>query len=605
MKSLKNYWTADFETTTDVNDCRVWAYSLCNIEDYHKFCWGTSIDDFFDWIMEYDGNLKIFYHNLKFDAQFLLSYLFIHSFKWVDTSKEKPRTNTFTTLIGDMGEFYSLTVYFKIKGHKTHKVEFFDSLKIFPNFSVERVAEGFDLPIRKLKIDYRKYRPVGYELTPEEIDYIRNDVEIMARALNHMFIQGLTKMTIAGDAMKDFKTRIVGFRKKFPILSKEEDAGIRKAYKGGFTYVNEKWQGKPVGRGLVLDVNSLYPSTLVSSECPMPYGKAVFYEGEYKDDNVYPLYIQCFQCSFDIKPDKIPMIQLKNNMNYSANEYVKTSYGEMIELTLTKPDFELFKEQYKINKIKYLYGWKFKSSVGYFDNYINYWIEQKIKASKEGNAPQRQISKLLVNSLYGRFSLSGTSRQKAPYLGDDDIVHYKYLEAEERETCYIPVGCYVTSYGRNKTVRSSQAIRDFTEKKYGIDKYFYSDTDSIHADLSKEDLEELKDVIHIDPYKLGYWSIDVEEFTRALYIRQKCYIEEIEGKVHVTVAGLPKYLAPIVNFDNFRHGFTTENLTIEDMEEMARRNGASEQEIEELHHKLSYTYTQGGVVLTDTDFTIK
>ena len=602
MSSLKNHWTADFETTTDLNDCRVWAFSVCNIEDYNKFCWGSSIDDFFDWIMEYDGNLKLFYHNLKFDAQFLLSYLFSHSFEWIDSSKEKPRDNTFTTLIGDMGEFYSIKVYFKVKGHHTHKVEFYDSLKIFPNFSVERVAEGFGLPIRKLKIDYRKERPIGYQLTQDEIDYIRNDVEIMARALNHMFVQGHTKMTIASDAMSDFKHRIVGFRKKFPKLSPEQDAGIRKAYRGGFTWVNEKWQGKPFGRGLVLDVNSLYPSTL---KLPMPYGKAVFYEGEYKQDDLYPLYVQCFRCSFKIKPDKIPMIQLKHNTNFMNNEYVKSTNGEIVTLTLTKPDFELFKDQYDFTNVTYVCGWKFKSAVGYFDDYIDYWTDQKIKAGKEGNAPQRQIAKLMLNSLYGRFAISGKSRQKAPYLASDGVVRYYYLPEEERETCYIPVGCFVTSYGRNITVRSAQAIRDYTEKKYGIDKMAYCDTDSCHADLSEEDLEELKDIIHIDPYKLGYWSVDVPEFTRALYIRQKCYIEEIDGKVHVTVAGLPKYLAPLVNFDNFKRGFSTEQMTIDDMVELARRNGASEQEIEQLHHKLSYTYTQGGVVLTDTDFTIK
>ena len=25
-------FTADFETTTDINDCRVWAYAICEIQ---------------------------------------------------------------------------------------------------------------------------------------------------------------------------------------------------------------------------------------------------------------------------------------------------------------------------------------------------------------------------------------------------------------------------------------------------------------------------------------------------------------------------------------------------------------------------------------------
>ena len=41
-------YAGDFETTTDEDDCRVWAYSLCNIGDYHEFKYGNNIEDFFE-----------------------------------------------------------------------------------------------------------------------------------------------------------------------------------------------------------------------------------------------------------------------------------------------------------------------------------------------------------------------------------------------------------------------------------------------------------------------------------------------------------------------------------------------------------------------------
>lgn len=137
-----------------------------------------------------------------------------------------------------------------------------------------------------------------------------------------------------------------------------------------------------------------------------------------------------------------------------------------------------------------------------------------------------------------------------------------------------------------------------------MDKYWYSDTDSIKCGLTNEDLEELKDVIEIDDYKLGAWALE-EHFTRFLGLRQKCYITEVNGKVHVTVAGLPHYLAPLITFENFRKGFTTAGMTLQTMQEQARINGATEEEINKIHHKLRYTYVSGGVVLEDTDFTIK
>ena len=41
------------------------------------------------------------------------------------------------------------------------------------------------------------------------------------------------------------------------------------------------------------------------------------------------------------------------------------------------------------------------------------------------------------------------------------------------------------------------------------------------------------------------------------------------------------------------------------MIKLAEENGASKEEIESLHHKLTYKYVRGGVILADTDFTIK
>lgn len=600
---LQACWTADFETTTDDNDCRVWAFSMCNIADYNLFLYGNSIEEFFELLQCYDKeNLKIWFHNLKFDGYFIISYLMSQGYVWIEKPKMRA-DHTFTTLITDQGQYYSITVFFKVKGHHTQKVTFYDSMKIFPNFSVARVSEGFNLPIHKLEIDYKKYRPVGYQLDEQEINYIRNDVEIMARALKIMFEKGHTKMTIASDAMADFKHRIIGFRKKFPLLSLEVDKDIRKAYRGGFTYLNDAWKGIVTGKGIKLDVNSLYPSCM-HSPYELPYGEPVFFEGKYEYDDVMPLYIQSLTCAFDIKEGKIPSIQLKNNLSFIPNEYVKSSKGGIVSLVLTNVDLQLFFDQYNVREIEYHGGWKFRKAVGLFDDYVDHWIEEKIKAGKEGNAPMRQISKLLLNSLYGRFGISGEARQKMPYLDEDGIVRFIITEKEKRQLCYIPAACWITSYGRNTTIRSSQAIKDFSIKKYGKDLYFYSDTDSIATGLSEDDLEELKEIIRIDDYELGAWALE-EHFDRFLGLRQKCYIEEIDGKVHATVAGLPKYLQRLITFDNFKHGFSTAGMDLDALIKLAKQNGASDEELSKVQHKLTYKYVRGGVILADTDFTIK
>lgn len=601
MKSNRLKWSADFETTTDENDCRVWAYSLSNIEDPEKFLYGNSIEDFMDWCANPKENYTLYFFNLKFDGAFIIAWLLKNGFTHVLDKKERGDGGTFTTLITDNGQFYSIEIFFEVQKNKVNKVKILDAMKIFPGFSVERIAKGFDLPIRKLDLDYTKKREVGWQITPEEVDYIRNDVEIVARALREMFNRGLTKMTIASDALNYFKTDFKAFRRFFPILSPDVDAEIRLSYRGGFTYASPKYTEHEVGKGITLDVNSLYPSRMVFEY--MPYGHPERFDGEYVYDPNYPLYVQTFTCIFKIKPDKIPSVQVKNNLSFMPNEYLESSGNEQITMTLTSVDLELFKEQYEITNMVYHGGWKFMQAKGLFDNYINFWTEQKIAAGKEGNAAQRQIAKLMLNSLYGKFGLAIKTARKEPVLDHNGIVRYVNLPAEEREPCYIPVASFITAYGRVKTIRTSQAIRDYSTKKYGRDAYLYSDTDSIHCLLNDEDLEELKDIIDVDDYRLGAWAKEAE-FTRALFIRQKCYIEEIEGKTEVTVAGLPKYLAPLITFENFRKGFTTMNLNLNDMVHMAKQNGAGLEEIAKLHHKLTYKYVQGGVILADTDFTI-
>lgn len=600
--NISKCWSADFETTTDPNDCRVWAYSLSNIEEPEKFLYGNSLDSFMEWCANPKENYTLFYFNLKFDSAFILDWLFRNDFEYINDSKDR-KDQTFTTLITDLGQFFCIDIYFHVHKHNVNKVRIMDAQKIFPNFSVESLAEGFGLPISKLKLDYHAYREIGHTLTKEEIDYIRNDVEIVARCLKAMFDKGMTKMTIASDAMSNFKDHFKYFRLYFPKLEEQVDEEIRKSYRGGFTYVNEKYKEKKLGAGVTLDVNSLYPS--VQRNMPMPFGQPVIFEGKYEYDSTHPLYIQVFNCVFELKEGKIPTIQLKNNLNFQANEYLKSSNHQIVTLYLTKPDFELFMENYNCSFLHYLGGFKFKSKRGFFDKYIDYWMGQKIKASKEHNPQQRMIAKLALNSLYGKFGLSPKCGKKEPYF-EDGVVRFRTLPKETREAVYIPVACFITAYGRCKTIRTAQAIRDWSIKNKGYDAYVYSDTDSIKALLSNEDLEILKKdgVIDLDDYELGFWALE-ETYDSILAIRQKCYIIQKEDKCYPTVAGLPKYLAPLLNMENFKKGFTTKGKFMPDIVEMAKENGATEEELEKIHHKLTYKYVKGGVILADTDFTIK
>ena len=563
-------FTADFETSTWVdNETWVWAWALCDIMYPDKVDVGNSIESFFERIKK-ESNPYIYFHNLKFDGEFILYYLIKNGYEWVE-SKEK-RDKTFSTLISDMGLFYSIEVYFEV-GKKTKKVTFIDSLKII-NQTVESMPKTFKIEENKLEIDYNLPREIGHVLTKEEEDYVKNDVVIVAKALHYLFDMGLTKMTAGSNALSEYKeiTRLNRFRSLYKPLSYEVDRDIRRSYRGGFTYLNPIYKNKSVLEGEVLDVNSLYPSVMYKEI--LPFGEPYFYEGKYIEDKVYPLYIQRITCSFKIKEGKIPTIQIKHS-RFVDNEYLTDSGIEPVALTLTSVDLKLFFEQYDVWDLEYISGWKFKGMRGLFTSYIDKWIKVKNDATISGNKGMRQVAKIMLNSLYGKFATSLDVQSKIPYL-ENDVVKYKLGEKKTKDGVYLPMGAFITAYARDKTIRTSQAIKDYSIKKYGIDMYCYSDTDSIHTLLP---IEELVQFCEIDDVELGKWAHE-SHFTRAKFIRQKTYLEEINGEIEITCAGLPQRCYDQVTWDNFKEGLKVDG-------------------------KLTFTHVKGGVILKETEFTIK
>ena len=597
-------FVADFETTTNINDCRVWAYAICEVGNKDEVVIGTTIDEFMNWNMKRKENDTVFFHNLKFDSQFIMNWLFKNGYTHTTEPTQKA-SKTFNTLISDKGLFYQVEVIFEKKGKKVNKVVFQDSLKLIP-LSVDAIAKSFKLPISKLKIDYDAHNdlPIGSPLTKDEKEYIKHDVQIVAHAIEYFYSQGLNKMTIGSCALTEYKKLIKkrNFDRYFPIPKYHDD--VKQSYRGGFTYLNPKYAEKTVGKGLVLDVNSLYPSVMYDSY--LPFGTPIFFNGKYEHDPIYPIYTQMIKCQFEIKKNKIPTIQIKYGYSFRANEYLTTSGNTEVVLCLNSVDLELFLDHYDVYNLEYISGWKFKATKGLFTEYIDKWSNNKIQAKKDGNHGLYLISKLFLNSLYGKFGTDTRVRSKIPYYGEDEEIHYKDGETEYKDGIYIAMASFITSYARKKTITSAQKVMDNYNNGLSKAQFVYADTDSLHIVLNGEDEQEfLKNCeLDIHPTKLGAWDNE-SKFISAKFLRQKCYIEKeivteddyLKGikeennylyskdkkgyyKLKITVAGMPTTCYPYVNFDNFNIG--------------ASYKGKKQPKI-----------VPGGVVLSEIDFTIK
>lgn len=576
-------YCGDFETVNDEKDCRVWCWKCIEVHETDESR-GLDISSFFTWMESIQNSSLIYFHNLKFDGEFIVYYLLTHDYTLL-IGKKKDKPKTFRTLIGDMGQWYALTLNLPNRG----QVVIYDSLKIW-NFSIAELAPSMGFDISKGDIDYDLFRPIGYEPTPKEWDYIDRDVRIACKAMRIMLDTGYTKMTAGSNALWDYKMMIGKDQWKywFPRLSKTEDDFIRKSYRGGWTYANPAFTKQVVGDGIVLDVNSLYPSRMYYQ--PMPYGEGVYFKGRYKKSPLYPLYVQRITVDLKLKKDHFPTLQAKHNIRFGKTEYIKSTYGEPLELTLTCVDLELMFEQYEILSIEYVDGYCYKAIDGMFTDYIDKWMSVKEEASEKGDKPRRNQSKLFMNSLYGKFAKRPVVSSKFPELSEYNTVRLVKGDDEEVGGLYIPVGTFITSYARDYTIRSAQAVHD---------RFLYADTDSLHL-LGTE----VPDGLEVHETKLGAWKHE-STFRRAMYIGAKCYAEEINVSretlekileenpksacqvnldqctlLQLTVAGMPAKSKAHISFDDFKEG-----LVIDD--------------------KLVPKHVPGGVVLKKTTFEIK
>lgn len=495
----------DFETLVNPDYTYVWAWAAKNIENGQELT-GSTIEQFMEFLSK---KKTAYFHNLGFDGTFIIDWLFRSGFEYSDV----PGHKKFSVLRAST-TMYSIDIYWSYNNSKKfHRTRIYDSYKKLP-FKVARIAKAWKLPMLKGEIDYNLHRDYGHVMTDEEVEYILNDVRIVAAALKSLLAGGYTKMTIGSDAMSHFEQTLSRqqFLKFLPSLDLDTDAYIRKAYKGGFTYVNPKYAGKNIGYGKVYDVNSLYPSRMYY--CKMPYGDPVYFDGRYRKNDIYDLYVCRVQAEFKVKKNHIPMIQIKKSMMFQDNEYIETSNGEMVELYLSSVDYQLFIDHYDIERIEHIDGYMFKSVMGVFTKYIDHWME--IKIVEKG--AKKEEAKLFLNNLYGKLGTNPVKLGKVPYFDrDKDIV--RYMDADEKitEPIYIPMAVFITAYARDLTIRACQ-------DQYH--RFIYADTDSLHlVGVEAPDIE-------VHDSKLGAWKHETD-FYYARYLRPKTYIEGVSARVRL------------------------------------------------------------------------
>lgn len=584
---MTKIYACDFETTVYEGQTSTEAWSSALVElNTEDVIVHHSLEETLYYFEQLGCDIIAYYHNLKFDGAFWLDYLISNPHytlafspfneeqtqgEWIETDKMPKRSYKY--LISNMGQWYTMTIKFA----NGYTLTIRDSLKLFP-FTLEEVGKAFDTKHRKLEMEYEGKRYSGCEITPEEMEYIRNDVLVLKEALEFMFSQGHDKLTIGSNCLHEFKNNKMSpwdskeqYEWFFPNLEEIEldekvfgssnvDRYIRNSYGGGWCYVVPEKTNKVIKNGHTADVNSLYPSQMHSSSGAIyPIHLPIFWSGSFipseaEQDNKF--YFVRFRCRFKIKEGMLPFIHIRHSLLYDSNENLTTSdirdrkTGEyyssfklkngdiitnIVTLTMSQVEYKLFLEHYDVDDFEILDGCYFMATSGLFDSYIDKWAKVKM----ESKGAMRTLAKLFLNNLYGKMASNSDSTFKIAF-NDEKGIHFRSIEANDKEIGYIAIGSAITAYARNFTIRTAQ------KNYHGANErgFIYADTDSIHCDLA---VEEFIDV-PIHPTHFNHWKIE-NTWDKAIFVRQKTYIEHtIEEDLEpvdnpyylVKCAGMPK-----------------------------------------------------------------
>ena len=559
MTKIKNRYYADFETTltNENNESRVYLWAIADNE--YRTNYGNSLDDFMLYISELK-NARIYFHNLGgWDFNFIHYYLIEKEIDYFICEKN--------------GKIYSVKINFIIEGPKrrpiTNTVELFDSLNFLP-FTLREIGESFNEKYFKTSIDYDT--PYEHNATQEEIDYCINDVYVLVEAMEKFYellvdiceknnwtkakSKIYKKPTISGIAFECFKNS-----SSYDSNCKNkdyDDSFIRKAYYGGFVYSNSELlkENNYEGKWNMEDNNSMYPYQY--SDMNLPIGNAYWCDSEEELKN-YDFYVIEVNIKFELKRGYVAIIPGAKTFQCIQNEYLSSSEGEFLNITVSNLDFERIKKYYDV-EYYFVRGCGFHTSKGFYKQYANTLIEIK----KTSKGARRQVAKLLLNTPYGKLALNPITEEIKYSIEDGKIVKELLGKTlDEDGYNYLPQAVAICAGGRKTLFDRCEEI----DWKY----IAYTDTDS-----NKNNSPKFSQLEHNEG-DLGKWK-DEGHPTIFKTIAPKKYIYYIEYDNEKNPLDKP-YLSVTCA------GFNLNDL----IEELALQAGLTKETIDEI------TYEEKGI----------
>lgn len=339
---------------------------------------------------------------------------------------------------------------------------------------------------------------------------------------------GLCAITAGGASMSAYAGGAWSwYYGKFPQLKPETKKLLHDGYIGGLMLNHEGRYGKSID----IDCNSMYPSILRDEF--LPYGTPEEYAGKYEEDRDMPLHCDELTFRAELKHGGYPF--LADNRGFDGNARLESTHG-YITKTLTDIDQKLLFENYDVSVYRYVRGWKFRQSKGFFQSFIDDW--GAMKQRETGN--KRQMAKLIMNALVGKMASLPKGAVLLPTSQDGVTLDWIVGRRDESnlKTDYLPIPMWVNAYARRKLIDVCRA---------NADRLIYANTDG--CILSGWETPAHCDIHSVE---LGKWKI-AAKYDRLTILGMNRYQGwRDDGGVDVCMAG--NLFSEPIPYDQFRHG---------------------------------------------------
>ena len=443
-------------------------------------CRFYDVDTFTDWLTSVIKGKEKYYivaHNIAFDIRVVGLLKYFSSHKWKRTMLIAEGVNFIASFRKD-----------------TTTVQLVNNQQLF-NVSLKKLGEA--IGVYKKGIDFAAANDT------ELLEYCVQDVVVMIEAWNFWvkYISdndlGPFRLTAASQAMSAFRHRFLD--ETVYIHNDERTIKLeRESYHGGRV---ECFYIGTYSKGLVynLDVNSMYPAMMES--LPVPVKLLKYYERCPREvfERNRRNYGYIVEAALDISEAVLPVKDGKRLLFPT---------GRVVGV-FTKPEYEAALE---VGNVREVFRCAFYDERVAFHSFVDFFYTARLAFREAGNDQFAYISKLLLNSLYGKFGQKQNVYEtvgksintpdgiyKSLEVGSGEWVKYRIIEGiveksvgfEEGYNSFVAVASYITAAAR---VLLAKYIRIA-----GRENVLYCDTDSLFVNATGHDL--LAD--YIDASALG------------------------------------------------------------------------------------------------------